>query len=75
MRLIATQSFTYRAGSLSLKPGDRFDASEWDAVLLKAWNKAVDDPGGALTGIRVEELKAAKPRRGRYRRSDMRAED
>lgn len=79
MRMIATQSFAYRAGALLLKPGDRFEAEEKDARLLKAWNKAIDDPGGALTGIRAAaakaEAEAQPPRRGRYRRVDLRAEE
>jgi hypothetical protein len=46
-KLIATQTFSYRAGSLMLRPGDRFiAASDEDARLLIGWGKAIDDPVG-----------------------------
>lgn len=82
MQLIAMQSLTY-AGE-PVKPGDRFEASIEDARILKGLDKAIDAPEAKQPGqLQSKVFKAddkppafdAKRRRGRYHRTDMRAED
>lgn len=86
MKLIATQEFTY--ADVPLKVGDKFDASDEDARILKGAGKARDHAPpekAAATETKVMDTKSSgatlfeqtrKPvRGGRYNRSDMRAKD
>lgn len=82
-QLIATQVFTY--ADLPLKVGDRFEASDEDAFLLVGLEKAKHAeprrPSMHQAAMKSDDLlgdvtnDASGKRRGRYKRSDMRAED
>jgi hypothetical protein len=76
MKLIAKQAFHY--ADRALKAGDEFTAaSSEDARILKGVGKAEDaqasDDSSAAQAD--EEPARVKGRRGRYQRSNMRAED
>lgn len=82
MKLIATQKFTY--GNAVLKPGDEFhSSSDEDARLLKGFGKARDPdreedrPAMRQAAMTLEaDGDSAKGKgRGRYKRTDMQAED
>lgn len=80
VRMVATRDFSYMAGSMQLKPGDEFEAEEMHARILEVADRAnrkpadpPKDPPPPKTNS--EEKPAAAPRRrGRYNRTDMRAE-
>jgi len=82
MKMIATKSFTY-AGK-PRKPGDEFDVTGRDVRLLSAVGRAKPappppPPKPVKRDTVAEEPAAqpdeAKPRKGRYRRRDMKAEN
>lgn len=61
-QLVAKAAFTYAARAL--KPGDKFEASDKDAKILRLTKRAADD------------LDQTEPRRNRrYQRRDLLAED
>lgn len=65
-QLVAKAAFTY--ATRALKPGDKFEASEKDARILKLTKRADDDLD--------EGAAAPEPKRTRrYQRRDMLAED
>ena len=77
-----------RYASRDLKPGEKFEASDSDAFILKGAGKA-EDAKPAATGPQQQSAPDAEPpeadaaelfggeqqRRGRYSRRDMRAKD
>lgn len=65
-QLVANAAFTY--ANRALKPGDRFEASDKDAKILKLTKRASDDLDH---GAEPPEPK----RNRRYQRRDMLAED
>jgi len=85
MKMIATKSFTY-AGK-SRRPGDEFDVADRDVKLLAAVKRAKPAPPALVPAPRpsrrdmapeqpaTTEANESKPRKCRYRRRDVRAED
>ncbi|MGF6877373.1 hypothetical protein [Paraburkholderia sp. MM5477-R1] len=83
MKLIAIRRFGY-AGR-DRKPGDEFDAKDSDARVLIATKAAKaataspsSKPGTTPRDVRAEGGDSngdAKPKKGRYRRRDQRADD
>lgn len=79
MKMIATKSFSY-AGK-SRRPGDDFDVANRDAKLLAAIKRAKPAPPSPVKRDMAPEQSTIpqgderKPRKGRYRRRDVRAED
>ncbi|CAB3758560.1 hypothetical protein [Paraburkholderia humisilvae] len=85
MKMIATKSFTY-AGK-SRRPGDEFDVADRDVKLLAAVKRAKPAPQSPPPAKPVKkrdmtpeqpdtpQADEGKPRKGRYRRRDVRAED
>lgn len=85
-RLVAREPFPY--GGRNLVTGDEFDAPEEHARVLKALGRVVDaaivaTPSPPLLqtaamkpeGEELFEEQDTKPKRGRYRRTDMRADE
>lgn len=71
-QLVATKAFRYAGRALVI--GDAFEAGARDAKLLMAIGKAKDAPpapASAHDGDTAED----QPKRGRYTRRDVRAED
>jgi len=88
MKMIATKNFSY--GGRSLRPGEEFDVADRDVKLLAAVNRAKPAPASApVPQPKTKPAKRdmapeepareadddSKPRKGRYRRRDVRAED
>jgi hypothetical protein len=85
MKMIATTSFSY-AGK-SRRPGDEFDVADRDVKLLAAVKRAKPAPQPQPQPTKPVKRDMApeqpttpqadedKPRKGRYRRRDVRAED
>lgn len=70
--LVATSSFPYDGKNLSA--GDTFEACERDAQTLRLLKKAIDAPTRSyLAKVLVPD--ASKPKRGRYRRRDLRSDE
>lgn len=82
VRMIANESFNYGIPHRLLTVGEEFDAlSDSDAKVLRAAGKAKDAPKyktrevTAESEVSADEETTASKKGGRYRRSDMRAED
>jgi hypothetical protein len=74
VKLIAKTALRY--ASRDLRAGERFDASESDAFVLKAVGKADDAPQPvASQDDERPDGKGRSGRGGRYKRADMRVED
>lgn len=72
--MIALQEFNYAAGALHLVPGDKFFASDDDARLLVGWGKAKEATPVERKVMTTADMPQEPKRRGRYKRSDMRAD-
>ncbi len=70
-QLVAEAPFTY--ATKQLKAGDRFEASEKHANILKLAKKARDAAPDAAPDVATADEPAAR-RSGGYRRRDMRAQ-
>ncbi|MBN3756061.1 hypothetical protein G3N95_24185 [Paraburkholderia sp. Tr-20389] len=88
MKMIATKSFSY--GGRSRRPGDEFEVADRDVKLLAAVKRAKPAPPSPPPPLTeptpvardmpadqpvTTEADEGKPRKGRYRRRDVRAED
>lgn len=77
VRMVANESFNYGIPHRLLGAGEEFDAlSDSDAEVLRAAGKAKDAPKYKTRAVTAESESSADDKKsGRYRRSDMRAED
>ncbi|WP_395066179.1 hypothetical protein [Paraburkholderia silvatlantica] len=75
MKMIATKSFSY-AGK-SRRPGDEFEVADRDVRVLTAVKRVKPAPPSrpVTRDMAPEQADEGKPRKGRYRRRDVRAED